>query len=69
VFESSKKDVLSSFQLDPELTEPHRLIKHEKLELYLQDNPLCSDVDSTLDSKMAGAHYFSLSSISSKVIQ
>ncbi|BAS72946.1 uncharacterized protein [Oryza sativa Japonica Group] len=53
VFESSKKDVLSSFQLDPELTEPHRLIKHEKLELYLQDNPLCSDVDSTLDSKMA----------------
>ncbi|EEE54900.1 hypothetical protein OsJ_02424 [Oryza sativa Japonica Group] len=28
VFESSKKDVLSSFQLDPELTEPHRLIKH-----------------------------------------
>lgn len=43
--------------------------QQEKLELYLQDNPLCSDVDSTLDSKMAGAHYFSLSSISSKVIQ
>uniref|UniRef100_A0A0D9YB61 Peptidase M41 domain-containing protein n=1 Tax=Oryza glumipatula TaxID=40148 RepID=A0A0D9YB61_9ORYZ len=29
LFESSKKEVLSSFQLDPELTEPHRLMKHQ----------------------------------------
>lgn len=57
MFESSKKDVLSSFQLDPELTEPHRLIKHvsylNKCILTMEGSDTSHSIDSTISSAAA----------------